>query len=174
MRLPLLLAPLALAAAGLSSANPPRLAEGCEELPAEVLPVRYDVSFEGDIRPLLEDSEQACTICHGSSGDLSLSFGSAHAQLLGADGAGAPSAGDTNTPPMLRVKPGEPLASSLFVKLNCDVPPFGGRMPLGGSPNAELQALVHDWIASGALMPNSPGGLRLFVAGFETIRRPAP
>lgn len=75
---------------------------------------------------------------------------------------------------MLRVRPFEPLASSLFLKVNCETPPFGSRMPLGGSPSPELQALIHDWIASGALMPQSPGAVRLFIGNFESIRRPQP
>jgi hypothetical protein len=37
-----------------------------------------------------------------------------------------------------------------------------------------LQALVYDWIASGALMPNSPGADRLFIANFESITRETP
>jgi hypothetical protein len=172
MRTPVLLAfPALWLCASLAPALAASLPAGCDELPADSLPIRYDVSFEGDIRPLLQDPGQNCTLCHGSSGDLSLSFANAQAQLLGPNEAGVPSAGD---PSIRRVRPFEPLASSLFLKINCDTPPFGGRMPLGGSPSPELQALVYDWIASGALMPDSPGGQRLFVAGFEEIRRPVP
>ncbi|SDD83438.1 hypothetical protein SAMN04488509_10850 [Aquimonas voraii] len=150
------------------------LPAGCDELPASTYPIRYDVSFEADIRPLLESEEQRCTVCHGSSGNLSLSFANARSNLLGAQERGVASAGDASANPILRVRPREPLASSLFLKLNCATPPFGGRMPLGLSPSPELQALVHDWIASGALMPDSPGGVRLFIGGFESIRRPSP
>lgn len=160
--------PLALMA---SAATAQTLPEGCDELPASEYPIRHDVSFEGDIRPLLQDSEQECTTCHGSFGSLSLSFSNAHHDLLGAAETGTPSAGD---PDILRVRPFSPLASSLFLKVNCETPPFGSRMPLGGSPNPELQALIHDWIASGALMPQSPGAVRLFIGNFESIRRPQP
>jgi hypothetical protein len=45
-------------------------------------------------------------------------------------------------------------------------------MPLGGSASTEFQALVYDWIASGALMPDSFGGERLFIGSFEDIVRP--
>lgn len=174
MRLPLLIPPLLMIAGVLPPALASGLPAGCDELPADTWPVRYDVSFEGDIRPLLEDNEQACTLCHGSSGDLSLSVANARNQLLGPNETGVASAGDLAMPPMPRVRPFEPLSSSLFVKINCDTPPFGSRMPLGRSPSPELQALIHDWIASGALMPDSPGGQRLFIGRFEDIRRPAP
>ena len=148
--------------------NPP---EGCDELPVITLPVRYDVSFEGDIRPRLEDSAQGCTSCHGSFGNLSLSFANARVNLLGVNETGAPSSGDAS---ILRIRPFEPLASSLFLKVNCEIPPFGSRMPLGGSPDAELQALIHDWIAVGALMPDAPGAVRLFIGNFESIQREQP
>ncbi|WP_395788045.1 hypothetical protein [Aquimonas sp.] len=139
---------------------------GCDAISAETHPIRYNVSFEGDIRPFITNQ---CASCHGSQGGLSLSTANARVALIGANERGTPSNGNSA---ILRVRPFEPLASSLFLKLNCDVPPFGGRMPLGGSASTEFQALVYDWIASGALMPDSFGGERLFIGSFEDIVRP--
>lgn len=139
----------------------------CDPLSAEQHPIRYDVSFEGDIRPFLVKNQ--CTTCHGSQAGLSLSTASARLNLIGADERGTPSTGNAA---ILRVRPLEPQASALFLKLNCDLPPFGGRMPPGGGASAEFQALVHDWIASGALMPDAFGGERLFIGRFEDIVRP--
>ncbi len=143
-------------------------ASGCTPLTSGQHPIRYDISFEGDIRPMLENQ---CSTCHinGSNGGLNFNFNNAVSQLLGADERGQPSLGD---PGILRVRLFEPLASSLFLKINCKVPPFGDSMPLGGTADEQLQAAVYDWIAGGALMPDSPGGERLFVGRFESIERP--
>lgn len=138
----------------------------CDALNAEIQPIRYDVSFEGDIRPFITE---LCASCHGGQAGLSLSTANARLGLIGADERGTPATGNAA---ILRVRPFEPLASALFLKLNCDVPPFGGRMPPGGGASTEFQALVHDWIAAGALMPDSFGGQRLFIGNFETIVRP--
>lgn len=139
----------------------------CDPLSAEQHPIRYDVSFEGDIRPFLVKNQ--CTTCHGGQAGMSLSTASARLALIGADERGTPSTGNAA---ILRVRPFEPQASAFFLKVNCDLPPFGGRMPPGGGASTEFQALVHDWIASGALMPDSFGGERLFIGRFEEIVRP--
>jgi hypothetical protein len=156
---------LALAPLTVATAFEVRSGDACEPLPADQQPIRYDVSFEGDIRPYIDN---LCASCHGSQGGMSLSLGSVVDALLGSDERGQPSQGDAS---ILRVRPFEPLASSLFLKLNCVLPPFGNPMPLGDSAPQELQALVHDWIASGALLPTS-GGSRLFIGRFESIQRP--
>ena len=139
---------------------------GCDPLSEKDHPIRYDVSFEGDIRPFITNQ---CASCHGGQGGLSLSTANARLGLIGANERGTPSSGNST---ILRVRPFEPQASALFLKLNCDIPPFGGRMPLGGTASTEFQALVHDWIAGGALMPDSFGGERLFIGNFEEIVRP--
>lgn len=156
---------LALASIAPASAFEASLGGACEPLPADQQPIRYDVSFEGDIRPFIDN---LCASCHGSQGGMSLAFGNIASALLGPDERGRASQGD---PSILRVRPFEPQASSLFLKLNCVPPPFGDPMPLGASSPPELQALVHDWIASGALLPDS-GGSRLFIGSFESIQRP--
>lgn len=156
---------LALAPLAAATAFEARSGDACETLPADQQPIRYDVSFEGDIRPFIDD---LCASCHGSQGGMSLSLGNVLGALLGANERGQPSQGDAS---IMRVRPFEPQASSLFLKLNCVPPPFGNPMPLGGTAPQELQALVHDWIASGALLPSS-GGTRLFIGRFESIQRP--
>lgn len=141
---------------------------GCAPLSESEFPIRYDVSFEGDIRPLLQNQ---CSSCHinGISGGLNFNLANAVSNLLGADERGAPSTGNLA---IARVRPFEPLASALFLKLNCEVPPFGGQMPPGGGANPDLQAAIYDWISTGALMPDSAGGHRLFIGRFESIQRP--
>ena len=142
---------------------------GCTPLPdSGDTGILYDVSFEGDIRASLNT---LCLNCHinSASGGLNMNTSNARLHLIGPDEAGAPS---TGSPSLLRVKPFKPLESVLFLKLNCDAPPAGSRMPLGGTAPSALQALVYDWIASGALMPDSPNGDRTFVGNFESIVRP--
>jgi len=165
IRIPVATLALALASVAPVAAFETRSGDACESLPADQFPIRYDVSFEGDIRSYVDN---LCASCHGSQGGMSLSLGNVVNSLLGSNERGQASQGD---PAILRVRPFEPQASALFLKLNCIPPPFGDPMPLGGSAPQELQALVHDWIASGALLPNS-GGTRLFIGSFESIQRP--
>src|SRR5690606_31121489 len=146
---------------------------GCAAPGEAQFPIRYDVSFEGDIRPLLESSEQNCTTCHGASGGLSFSAAGVKDALLGPDERGR-AAQHEDAMGLLRVRPHEPYASALLLKIACEVAPFGATMPLGGSADPELVALIHDWIAAGALMPDTFGGERLFIGGFERIARPEP
>lgn len=91
--------------------------------------------------------DTACGSCHpGNVGAGNLGLGAAFSfgNLVGIPSDGLPS--------MLRVAPGDPLASMLFLKLNCDDPPgFGSRMPLGGSNlSVTQQAFFFDWIRLGA------------------------
>jgi hypothetical protein len=53
-------------------------------------------------------------------------------------------------PNQLLVDPGNPRASLLFQKLNCNSPDVGNRMPPGGQAPVSLQKLVYDWINQGA------------------------
>lgn len=153
----LLCAPLLAAAGG----------SGCT--PLDGVPVRYDVIFEADIQPRLDlsNANGGCAGCHinNSFGDLNLRFDVARLNLLGPDQQGQPSSQDATR---LRVRPGRPQDSLLFEKLNCDTPPVGSRMPPGSSgENVELQALVHDWIALGAIFLD---GDRLFLGSMESLR----
>lgn len=169
-----------LAAAGAAQAWPetrapwvfdlPKGGTNCTFLDPASNPIRYDVTFGGDIQPLLNT---ACLTCHinGSTNGFNVSQSNARLSLLGPNETGTPF---TNVSTIFRVRPGLPLESGIFLKLNCEFPPvpYGSRMPPGGA-SAELQALVHDWIASGALMPEY-GGERTFVGSFESIVRPVP
>jgi hypothetical protein len=144
---------------------------GCEVPPESEFALRYDVSFEGDIRPLMQ--AQNCLGCHGSAGGLSLSTQNVRNALLGPNETGQTSASSqAQSLGLLRVRPFEPYASGLLLKMSCEVPPYGARMPINGTPDRELVALIHDWIANGALMPDSINGERLFIGSFERIARP--
>lgn len=91
--------------------------------------------------------ETTCTGCHPGNvgaGNLGLGDGFSYGNLVGVPSDGLAS--------MLRVAPGDPLASMLFLKLNCDDPPgLGVRMPLNTSPlSLTQQAFFFDWIRLGA------------------------
>jgi hypothetical protein len=82
--------------------------------------------------------------------------------LLGADGQGAPAQNIKGTATgLLRVKPGYPEESLLWIKLNLMLPPkvsdpmYGESMPetAPGSVHANVLKAVHDWIEAGA--PNN-------------------
>ena len=99
-----------------------------------------DTSFTAEVLPIL----QACTsVCHPPAGDLSLE-GDSYDQLVN-----VPS---VTCSPNLRVKPGDPNASVLFLKMIGST--CGERMPAGnptyfdGMP-AKLAA-VRSWIEQGA------------------------
>jgi hypothetical protein len=103
-------------------------------------------SYAKDIQPLFVDK---CGTCHGgkrAKGDLDLSEGKGYKNLVGAE---SPQAAK-----MLRVKPGNPDQSLLWLKLDFQKTP-GDPMPkrfLFGPkklPQAELD-LVKAWIAQGA------------------------
>lgn len=91
--------------------------------------------------------DTSCGNCHPGNtgaGNLGLGDGFSYANLVDVPSDGLPS--------MLRVAPGDPLASMLFLKLNCDDPPgLGVRMPLNASPlSLTQQAFFFDWIRLGA------------------------
>ncbi len=81
--------------------------------------------------------------CHGSGqAGLGLSAGDEFAPMIGMR--------STERPDMLRVKPGDPLQSYVYLKLWCDGGIDGGCMPLGQTPSPSLAQLFHDWIEAGA------------------------
>ena len=97
-----------------------------------------------------------CTRCH-TAVELDLSVSDVYAHLID-----KPPPTYVNPPTdescgMVLVKPGDPTASYLFAKLSLATPCAGLQMPLlveSGTPYplpACEQALVHDWIAAGAL-----------------------
>jgi len=81
--------------------------------------------------------------CHGSgAGGMGLSPGYEFDSMINVQ--------STENPPMLRVFPGAPAQSYVYLKLACDGDiPEGGCMPLG-SPDPALARLFHDWIEAGA------------------------
>ena len=88
-----------------------------------------------------------CTGCHpgnSGAGNMGLGNGFSYNALVEVPSDGLPS--------MLRVAPGDPLQSMLFLKINCDDPPgLGIRMPLNGNNlSTTQQAFFYDWIRAGA------------------------
>ncbi len=140
---PLLALALLPAAAGPGDARERGGPAGCDSIAA--VPIAWNIDYEADIQPIWD---QRCANCHVDHaglylGDLDLDPGVSWDNLVGQDAFGDPS--------MLRVRPGQPLASALFLKLNCEEPGFGVRMPSGRPPiPLAEQALVFDWIAAGA------------------------
>lgn len=131
--------PLLLAAAGVAAGDGPP--DQCSDLTsiAPFTQFRY-----GQIQSIFEAT---CTGCHPGSvgaGNLGLGANASYGNLVGVPSDGLPS--------MLRVAPGDPLASMLFLKLNCDDPPgLGVRMPLNASAlSLTQQAFFFDWIRLGA------------------------
>lgn len=99
------------------------------------------VSFAAEIQPIFDAN---CVSCHGGSfpqGEMLLTAGDSHAQLVGVESAGYP--------PALRVAPGDREASVLYQKLEGN-PDYGLQMPQGGSLTAAEIELVGRWIDEGA------------------------
>ena len=114
---------------------------GCENLSA-VQPFTQ-VSYSLNIQSIFDSGE--CLGCHsggggsGGAGGLNLEMLTSYQSLV------APSVGNP------RVLPGDPLNSVLFLKINCDDPGFGSRMPMDLGPmSAVRQQLIFDWIRLGA------------------------
>ena len=114
---------------------------GCETLSA-ITPFTQ-VSYSLNIQSMFDSGE--CLGCHsgaggsGGAGGLNLEMMTSYQSLL------APSVGNP------RVVPGDPLNSVLFLKVNCDEPGFGSRMPMDLGPlSAVRQQLIFDWIRLGA------------------------
>lgn len=103
------------------------------------------VSFSSDIVPLLKSR---CVMCHmpgAELGELALHPRGGHSNLVG-----VPSTQST----LMRVEPGQPEASYLYLKLvgnHSEAGGYGERMPFGESPlgDTELE-LIRRWIESGA------------------------
>lgn len=112
-------------------------ATGCDDLSG--ITETPDVDFQAQIQPILD----GCTGCHGDGGNAGLDMraGEAYDNLVGVI--------STSNPSRLRVDPGNPDFSALFLAVSCDAPAGPGfRMP--GTVEAE-RALIRDWIAQGAL-----------------------
>ena len=133
------------------------------------IPPNYEIAYGAAMQGLFDDyatngGSAGCVDCHFApppqpSGGLDLSLGVSWGHLVG-----VPSAAD---PSQVYVVPGRPEQSLLFLKVNCDEPGVGARMPFngyGGGLLPEQQALIYDWIANGALPGTST---TVFRDGFE-------
>lgn len=124
-------------------------ASGCSDISAIAPFTQFRYSQFQSIFDSLTDpknpSSQLCSSCHPGSlgaGGLGLGDGFSYANLVGV--------ASNQSPGILRVSPGNPLASLLFQKVNCDVPAVGSRMPPGGMISITQQAFFYDWIRLGA------------------------
>jgi mono/diheme cytochrome c family protein len=102
-------------------------------------------SFAGQVLPLLKSR---CLVCHmpgGESGGLSLHPRSAYANLVGVR---------STQSPLLRVSPGKPEESYLYLKLTGEHLRAGGtgeRQPFDEAPLPDEDIdLVRRWIETGA------------------------
>jgi hypothetical protein len=111
--------------------NPP-VAQPVPQAPV----VRDTVSFSRDIRPIFVDPRIGCLGCHGGTNNL---FVGTQADLL---------RGGLHGPAIV---PGNSAASVLVQKIGPN-PPFGARMPFGGTPlpDSTIQR-IKNWIDQGAL-----------------------
>lgn len=152
----------------------PQAVADCDDI--DGIAPRYDVVFERDIQPLLGGTATPgvtpyCETCHvlSSSGGMNVAPANIRLAWLGEDEAGQAS---LNFPPWKRILPGRPGDSLVYRRIHCDdAPP--GRMPPGSPGGAmdpaflQLQALLHDWIALGAIMAATD---RRFIGDFESLR----
>jgi hypothetical protein len=96
-----------------------------------------------------------CTPCHTVPGEIGITDGkldmtsqaAAYADLVGTEAAGVSCGGKG-----LRVAPGSPTDSIMYLKTDLTDPaPCGSKMPLGGPPlSAADVALIQAWISAGA------------------------
>lgn len=105
--------------------------------------------FDGPLAPQVRGViDQTCSNidgCHGSgAGNMPLSVGMEFDAMIDVV--------SYEMPPMLRVKPGDPSNSYVYLKLRCQGGIDGGCMP-GGQPNPSIARLFHDWIEAGAPTP---------------------
>lgn len=157
---------LLLALLGAPSAAPayPNALE-CDDLGGQ--PINRAVSWQDDVKPIFNEVISPggrCTSCHNvgqPAGALDLTD-----EGIDAIYKLVPS----------HVVPGDPQASILFDKINCNGPGSGGlRMPYLQNPlTLEQQGLVYDWIAQGALgePEGEPAIVRDFIFrdGIESLR----
>ncbi len=137
-----------------ATADPALPAEptGCTSL--DSIGETLGVDFAAQVQPLFDAQ---CVSCHqeGGSADLNLEADAAWEALVG-----QPS---SRNPDRALVEPFRPDRSVLLHSVNCDDP--GGPFFRMGTPSAEEQALVRDWIAQGAysepLVPEIPADVML-------------
>lgn len=131
-------------------------ASGCTSLDA--VPVQFTIDYQSAIQGIFDNH---CIECHAGDpplpADLDLGAGASWSHIFN-----VPSSQDAA---FTRVVPNHPDQSLLFLKVNCDTPGIGHRMPFGRDPlQPEEQALIFDWIAAGA--PPTTTDV-IFSGGFE-------
>lgn len=131
-------------------------ASGCTNLDA--VPVQFTIDYQSAIQGIFDNH---CIECHSGDpplpADLDLSAGGSWSHVFNVL--------SSQDPAFTRVVPNHPDQSLLFLKVNCDTPGVGQRMPFGGDPlQPEEQALIFDWIAAGA--PSATTDV-IFNGGFE-------
>ncbi len=93
--------------------------------------------FATCVQPILN---ARCVVCHGSSGGLSLESGVAEQNLIRVPASCDPS--------MVRVAPGDPDRSLLYLKITDDPRKCGGVMPPTGPLPQEEAEIIRNWILS--------------------------
>ncbi len=121
------------------------LAAGCRDMGVEPVAVppsppppvqTRTVSFSKDVRPVFADPHVGCLGCHGGTNNL---FVGTVADLLH---------GGLHGPAIV---PGNSAGSLLIQKIG-PTPPFGARMPFGGTPLPDSTIrMISAWIDQGAL-----------------------
>lgn len=130
---------------------------GCDSIAS--IPIRWNIDYSVDLQDLFAQRCSNCHVDHGGDirGDLDLDPKFSYENLV--------DTGSSSATGGIRVIPGNPLASVLFQKINCDNPDSGNRMPNGRPPlPLAEQALIYDWIMLGA--PRTPTDF-IFATGFE-------
>ena len=162
--------------AGSFTAYAQTLPSGCTSI-AGVPPIYSGIEFGAAIEGIFTNFNglgNGCADCHTSNGGATMPTGeldldpadtpSPYVNLLGVDGSGAQS-------PLYQgyvyVVPNDPEQSLLFMKIDCDNPGAGARMPLNdyaGGLSVQQIALIYDWIAEGAPAGTTDG---IFRGGFD-------
>jgi hypothetical protein len=156
---------LAVSALGISGQS--LAASGCESLLSQ--PLNENVLWPQVWQAL--NTQAGCTQnCHvGATAAADMDFSS---QNLAVYFLVQQPSSQSNT--QLRVNAGDAKASLLYQKLGCATPNVGTRMPPGGHVSVSLQALIYDWIDSGAYgePAEDPIERDFFIrASFESTRR---
>jgi hypothetical protein len=155
-----------LAALTVSDANV-HAASGCEDLSS--IPIRYHLQWP-QVWQAINDGPGCTQNCHNGTvptGDLDFSSQTLSIYFLVTQYS-------SQNPTQFRVDPGHPKSSLLLQKVNCMQPDVGQRMPPGGHVSLDLQAMLYDWIASGAYGESSEDPIPrnyLFSDGLESERR---
>ncbi|MEO5624873.1 MAG: hypothetical protein ABIQ70_02550 [Dokdonella sp.] len=131
-------------------------ASGCSNL--DDVPVQFTIDYQSAIQGIFDNH---CIECHSGDpplpADLDLSAGGSWSHVFNVL--------SSQDSAFTRVVPNHPDQSLLFLKVNCDTPGVGHRMPFGGDPlQPEDQALIFDWIAAGA--PSTTTDV-IFSGGFD-------